>query len=53
MIPLTIPLRIVFFAMAIQKTLPAKFSLVDELQFALAIRADDLYIKIYQIAVIE
>jgi hypothetical protein len=39
--------------MAIQKTLPAKISLVGELQFALPIRTDNLYIKIYEITVIE
>ena len=42
-----------FFSVAIQKTLPAKFSLVGELQFALAIRADNLDIKIYEITVID
>ena len=39
--------------MAIQKTLPAKVSLVGELQFALPGRTDNLYIKIYEITVIE
>lgn len=39
--------------MAIQKTLSAKSSLIGELQFAPAIRADNLYIKIDEITVIE
>ena len=37
-----IPLRAVFFSMAIQITLPGKSPLVDVLQFAAAIGADDL-----------
>jgi hypothetical protein len=39
--------------MAIQKTLPAKFSLVGELQLAPAVRADNLDIKINEITVID
>ena len=39
--------------MAIQKTLPAKHSLVGELQFTPPIWADNLYIKIDEITVID
>ena len=39
--------------MAIQITLPGKSPLVDELQSAQTILANNLYIEIYEIAVVD
>jgi hypothetical protein len=48
-----IPHRIVFFSVAIQITLPGKSTQIVELQSAPAIRANDLQIKVYEMAVID